>query len=272
MAENQPHTTLPVTTYRWRRWLSFGLLILCLSGLYKGLSSGCVKFSRVGVVDCLETNALGYWSSIIIIMIISIGLFFFFLSSFGQVSDEIHEQEDHKLTAWLESVGKHKQPLIQNARMPQTAFALLIVYTILVLWLLWQYNAFQDVFRLGAFAFLLIPFTLIVTMFSQWLGEKIEINQQGIKQFIIWRGWKLWKWQDLSLVRMEGDYFEKNYQISLNMAHQRLILKPATFHQDKQKFLSASHWILQEAVSHQVNIQLPPDGIEEWLEGITTRA
>jgi len=99
----------------------------------------------------------------------------------------------------------------------------------------------------------------------QWLGEKIKINNKGIYRYRILLGWQHWSWNEISNVQLEGDFFEKNYQIKIFKKNNRIIFTPGSFHRDKAKFIEACRWILQQAIFNQTEVRLPPDGLEEWL-------
>ena len=262
-------TTLPSQTYRVRRWLSFGLFVVCLFAFISAMTTGCVDFSRVGIIDCRTTNPFGYWVTSGIIFIISIGLLITFLSSFGRAGEEVHQQQDEELAAWLSTAELKTDELVQTARAPTLARVLGVVYLFSIVFLLWKYEGFQDWVRFSLFAFLILPASLAVGLALQWLSEEIKVHDQGVSCIIMFR-WKHWPWESFSQVRLEGDYFQKGYCIRLLSSKGRLILTPNSFHQNSQKFLAVCQRILISVSSCQATIQLPADGLEAWLDALSS--
>jgi len=268
MTDVSDKTTLPTQTYRFRRWLSLGLLVLCVLGLVQGLLAGCIEFSRVGIVDCQADNPAGYWVTLLLLLVISISLFFIFLSSFGQNSEAVHDAEDAKLNVWLDAPEALPESLYQRARAPTVARVLCALYVALMLLVLWQYDGFQDWVRFSLFVFLSVPLSLAAGFLVQWLGEEVRMDAQGVGYFVLWRGWRRWPWAAISQVRLEGEYVQKGYGLWLYGRAGRLILTPRNFQGDQKKFLLASRKIVHCAMAQNASIQLPADGLEAWLDAI----
>jgi len=267
MPNLKPKTTLPSTTYQRRRWLSLIIIILLGYVIFQALSEDCIEFSRVGIVDCRESEPFGYWTSFFVVLSILFGLALVFLSSFGKQDPVIHQEQEDDLSNWANQFSLPEN-IQQQARLPKLAKFLLIVSLCFMLFVLFRFGAFRDLIRLSMFAFILVPFGIGITMLIQWLGEQIKINDKGIYRYRILLGWQHWAWNEITHVKLDGDFFEKNYSIKIFKNNSRIIFTPGSFHQDKAKFIEACQWILQQAILHQVEIRLPPDGLDDWLAAV----
>ena len=260
-------TTLPSRVYQRRRWFSLIIIILAGLALFEAYDSGCIEFSRNGIEECVDTEPFGFWSSVFLVIGIIVILIGVFLSTFGKQTPELEHQEQENLADWAAQL-KPTEEINQTARFSLPAKLLSIAVIIFILFILIRFGAFRDLIRFSMFALLLIPFGIGMSMLIQWLGEAIKINDKGIFRYRVLLGWQHWSWDELTTVKLDGDFFEKNYSIKLFAESRRIIFTPSSFHQNKQQFTQACQWILQQAILKQVAIRLPPDGLDQWLEGI----
>ncbi|MBT5230907.1 MAG: hypothetical protein HOM11_11610 [Methylococcales bacterium] len=269
MTQHSSNTSLPKRGYQIRRWLSLVLFVMCVSALVQGLMSGCIEFSRVGIVDCRAESPVGYWLTLLVVTLVSFGLFGLFISSFGQSSEGVKESEDAKLQTWLELRGEVVQPFYQSARMLLLARIILLLFIVLVSLLLWRYEGFKDAMRFSLFLFMIVPSGIAVALLVQWLGLQIRVDEAGIQVYRVWAGWKARPWDKITHVKMAGDYVDRSYRVEIHYKHSRVIFTKVSVQSDAQHFLQITHWVLQECMKRDIKIQLPLDGLDSWIDGVS---